>query len=88
MLSLSNPALSPAHQLCSARLIRRDSNVQHRLAELARLPPRRHASVDLVELQLPRIEGLLDGTESTTTNRRPGDRLEWEAVIGYNLLHL
>ncbi|CAD6256139.1 unnamed protein product [Miscanthus lutarioriparius] len=45
---------------------------------LARLPPRRHA-VDLVALQLPQVQGLPEGAEST--NDVPGDRLEplWEA---------
>jgi hypothetical protein len=40
-----------------------------------------------VELQLRSIEGLLDGDESSTMTPAD-DRLEWEAVIGYNLLHL
>ncbi|CAD6343913.1 unnamed protein product [Miscanthus lutarioriparius] len=81
------PWLAFGHMLPYLELAERLASRGHRVSyvstprNLARLPPRRHA-VDLVALQLPRVEGLPEGAEST--NDVPGDRLEllWEAFDG------
>ncbi|OEL37918.1 putative UDP-rhamnose:rhamnosyltransferase 1 [Dichanthelium oligosanthes] len=81
------PWLAFGHMLPYLELAERLASRGHRVSyvstprNLARLPPRRHA-IDLVPLQLPRVEGLPDGAEST--NDVPGDRLEhlWEAFDG------
>ncbi|XP_066338443.1 putative UDP-rhamnose:rhamnosyltransferase 1 [Miscanthus floridulus] len=82
------PWLAFGHMLPYLELAERLASRGHRVSyvstprNLARLPARRNAGVDLVALPLPRVEGLPEGAESTTDV--PGDRLEplWEAFDG------
>jgi hypothetical protein len=74
------PWLAFGHVLPYLELAERLASRGHRVSflstarNLARLPPRRHATIDLVALPLPRVEGLPEGAEST--NDVPSDRLE------------
>ncbi|CAO2141945.1 unnamed protein product [Urochloa humidicola] len=83
------PWLAFGHLLPYLELAERLASRGHRVSyvstprNLARLPPRRHAdAIDLVPLELPRVDGLPDGAEST--NDVPGGGLEplWEAFDG------